>query len=99
MEIRIFGVSEDFIEIQGDISEEFMIELSEQLQNQFFVFSDGTILCALFKHDGWTISKIRGGTAEYLHASAGALLARNDVVTLTGHLYWVMRGSEVIFSS
>ena len=99
MEIKIFGVSEDFIEIQGDIAEEFMIELSYRPEEQFFAFSDGTILSFLFEHDGWSISKVRDGTAQYLNQTAGTLLAKSDAVTLTGDLGWVLKGSEVVFAS
>lgn len=98
MEIKIFGVDENFIEIQGDIAQEFMIELWERLQSHYFAFSDGTVLHFIFHHDGWQIGKVADGSAEYAHTSAGTTLARNDVVTLTGDLRWVLRGSEVIFA-
>ena len=99
VEIRIYGVDENTIEIQGDIAQEFVIDLWERLQSHYFAFSDGTVVHMIFHHDGWEIGKIADGSAEYAHAPAGTTLARNDVATLTGDLRWVLRGSEVVFSS
>ena len=61
--IKIFGASDDLIEIEGDITEEFNIILEEN-ESAILAVSDGTLLKV--SYDGcWRIVRIHAGMAGY----------------------------------
>lgn len=62
--IRIYGASDDLIEIEGDIGEEFPYYGDPVL----LAFSEGTILRVVFDRDGiWRITPVFRGRARLTH--------------------------------
>lgn len=61
--IYVYGASDDLIEIDGDVSEEFNVNFGD---DKYLIFSDGT--CVRFEYDGdWTLSLVRGGSFLICH--------------------------------
>lgn len=61
--IKIYGASDDLIEIEGDITEEFNVYIEED-ESVILAVSDGTLLKV--RYDGcWRIHCLRLGLATY----------------------------------
>jgi hypothetical protein len=88
--ITIYGASDDLIEIEGDIREEFSPH--EDGEPDYLAFSDGTVLSILYGEDGnWNIKRLTIGTASYQHHKADGD-EYTDKVTLQGDLTWCVCG-------
>lgn len=62
--IKIYGASDDLIEIDGDIREEF--NHYNEDDPFYLAFSDGTALSINYNNDGfWCINRLAIGSAEY----------------------------------
>lgn len=62
-ELSVFGVSDDCIEIEGAIREEFYVHDDEL--GSYVCFSEGTVLKIIYDEKGlWKITRIRKGLAE-----------------------------------
>jgi hypothetical protein len=71
MKLTIYGASDDLIEIEGDIDEEF--NPPEYDEPTLLVFSDGTILKVQYGAGGdgfWRISPVVKGSAKYSKTEA-----------------------------
>ena len=97
-EVRIFGSSDDLIEVDGDIREEFAYADNEYVPgHNGLVFSTGTILRVHYG-DGdegiWRITPIAKGTAE-IEVDPGTDEDNDysDIVTITGDIKWVVHVS------
>jgi len=99
MEIRIYGASDDLIEIEGDIRDEF--SYWEDNEN-YLAFSDGTVLHIEYCDDGiWRIRRMAAG--GFIFANKEAVDADgdqySDVVTLTAQRPqvkpWVVHGTQM----
>lgn len=91
MSITIYGASDDLIEIDGDISEEFTYA-----DNNLLAFSDGTILRIEYGYSGvWRISPVVRGAASLAieQAPEGDDDNYSDRATLDGAV-WVVYGSH-----
>jgi hypothetical protein len=89
---KIYGSSDDLIEIEGGIREEFdhYFDGREEEEKVYLAFSDGTLLHV--QYDGvWRFTPIKKGTAEYSKEEAEGADSDNysDLVTLKGDIYWV----------
>jgi len=97
MRVTIYGASDDLIEVEGALSEEFNPHGRDK--GDYLVFSDGTVLSVQYAEDGcWRINRLVAGSASYAKADAtGADAEYSDRVTLTGDaLTWVVFGSELV---
>lgn len=57
--LKVYGASDDLVEIDGDISEEFGRFDSE---GDYLAFSDGTVLKAIYDEDGiWRMKQVFKG--------------------------------------
>jgi hypothetical protein len=92
--VEIYGSSDDLIEIDGDISEEFYA-LSED-DGGLLAFSDGTLLRIAYDNDGmWRISPVLVGSAIYEMVQAtDPDDDYSDHAWLTGDIEWVVLGSK-----
>lgn len=101
MSLIVYGASDDLVEIEGDIREEFNPRSDDE--PSYLGFSDGTLL--RISYDGqWHISRLVEGAADYKHEPAtgeegergDGSPAYSDRVTLTGFgdlpLAWVVFG-------
>lgn len=92
--ITIYGTSDDLIEIEGAIREEFS---ALDAENAKLAFGDGTVLSVKYDDDGcWRINRIIEGTAKYEKMEATDPDGDyTDRVTLTGDVKWVLYGKEL----
>jgi hypothetical protein len=94
MRIEVTGASDDLIEVDGDISEEFA---AYDGPGNYLAFSDGTVLRIVYDQDGiWRVSRVISGTAEYQHESGDLLSYTSDVAVIEGTIRWVMHGEEIV---
>ena len=62
MKVTVSGASDDLVEVDGDLSEEFGGD------EVTLVFGDGTHLLVRYAEDGcWRVSLVKQGTATYRH--------------------------------
>ena len=96
--LTVYGSSDDLIEIDGDISEEFVYR-----GDGFLAFSDGTLLAVEYSDTGmWRFGPLNHGTAVYSNDPAtedeghrpNYLPSYSDVVTLQGDFMWVVYGIQ-----
>lgn len=96
--VTVYGASDDLIEVDGAIREEWSW-YKDEAQEAFLAFSDGTVLAICYgaNDEGfWRIRRVAIGSAEY------ALVEGKDVdddysdkATLTGEFQWCVKGSEM----
>jgi hypothetical protein len=97
MAVTVYGASDDLIEIDGDISEEFSYTgvntRPEDDKGDLLAFSDGTILRIRFDHDrgGWRITPVvRGASNPVIEQAAEDAEDTTDMATLDA--IWVVHG-------
>lgn len=96
MSVTITGASDDLIEIDGDIREEFTAPTVDGKDGGYLAFGDGTVLQILFLGGVWRILLLHAGTATLTLTQAPADDDANysDVATLTGDVPWVVLGID-----
>lgn len=95
-EVTIYGASDDLIEVEGAIREEFNPRNDEM---SYLAFSDGTVLSAEYGKGGiWHIRRVAQGTAEYERVeSTDPESDYTDRVVLRGPgLSWIVFGSQIV---
>jgi len=84
MSIKIYGSSDDLLEIESDISEEFNFYPDEGTP-ALLAFSDGTLLSVVYDDNGiWRITRIVRGAATFEKGEGDVEADTMDVVTLSG---------------
>ncbi|MCC7449615.1 MAG: hypothetical protein IT324_19500 [Anaerolineae bacterium] len=93
-QIMITGYSDDVIEVEGDIREEFACYIEKD--QQFFVaVSDGHLFRVRYDEDGlWRFDRLIAGSAEYLKTEGDVQQDTNDKVILTGTIQWVVLATD-----
>lgn len=92
--VTVYGASDDLIEIEGAIREEW----SPGEPDAILGFSDGTTLRIHFDSDGmWRITPLTNGTAELsIVQTTTDGEGYSDVATLTGsELRWCLAGDSI----
>ena len=92
--ITVYGASDDLIEVEGDIREEFDIDGGGEL----FAFSDGTIIQVEWTKVGvWRITSMVKGSGELtiVQAPVDDDRDRTDRATLHADIRWVLRGNDL----
>jgi len=96
MAVTVYGASDDLIEVEGDIEEEFSWAEDEQA---YLAFSDGTLLTIDYQRDGvWRIAPVKKGTGqlEIKQAVSGDDDNFSDRAIITdSSIEWVVCGSEM----
>ena len=96
MGIKIYGASDDLIEIEGDITEEFNVYLQGD-QSKVLAFSDGTVVRVAYDKDGiWRITRLFGGTCGFDKIEGDVQADTNDIVNLIGRVEWCVMGDSVV---
>ena len=94
--LKIYGASDDLVEIEGDISEEF--NPSDAGDPSLLAFSDGTLLQIQYGAQSlgfWRIQPLVYGTAKYAKTEATDEDDNySDIVTLDGDIKWVVFGDQ-----
>ncbi len=96
-ELTIYGASDDLVEIEGSVNEEFNLILDKYSDSAILAVSDGTLLRVRYDEDGvWRFTPIVVGSAS-LDIHIGIDDRRHsDLVTLTGdNLNWVVLGFQL----
>jgi hypothetical protein len=98
--IEINGASDDLIEIEGDISEEFSYCAAGLYvgDRRFLAFSDGTVLEASYDDGGiWRFHAKHFGRCDFMKKDAElGEDDRSDHVTLSGEkIEWVVFGTNL----
>lgn len=98
--ITITGASDDLIEIEGHIVEEWVFPYTEE--KRYIAVSDGTLLTVQYDSDGlWRFNRLIAGSATYEKTPGDVPSDTHDVVKLTGkgkNLTWVMLGDALALS-
>lgn len=90
IEITITGYSDDCIEIEGDIREEWNWYAEDVEDRRLIAVSDGTLLSVMYDHEGiWRFNPVKLGTAEYAKREGIAADDTHDIITLKGDIQWV----------
>ena len=100
--IIISGASDDLIEIEGDIREEF--NCYDEEHPQYLAFSEGTVLSIFYSTRGiWEIRRVVIGDAKYSKKEAvdnSIDDEYSDIVTLeSDNIQWVVFGSGIAYSN
>lgn len=96
-ELIIYGASDDLIEIEGFIREEFNAWLEHPMSSTYLAISDGTLLRVRYDEDGiWRFTPVVVGSADVDIKLGIDDRKHSDIVTMTGDdLIWVALTSEV----
>ena len=104
MEIKVYGASDDLVEIDGDFSEEF--SCYGQDEGMVLAFGDGTVLSVKYDDSGeWRLARLVAGSAKFDHAPSlgpdgdnhpGGETGYSDLVTLKGDLGWVLMAKNPV---
>jgi hypothetical protein len=98
--IRIYGASDDLLEIEGDVEEELNPSSDDAEKDGGCVLacSDGTLIGVRYDENGcWRLTPVVMGAAKWSKVEATADEGRraddtpaySDVVTLDGEIAWV----------
>lgn len=102
MNITVYGASDDLIEVDGDISEEFSaLNDYREETGGLLAFSDGTVLDVVYDHNGvWRITRLAEGSASFEKQEAppeeGEDRNYSDRVTLSGEFAWCVFGQQLV---
>jgi len=91
--VTIYGASDDLIEVEGDLNEEFNPS-GDGIS--YLAFTDGTVLSILYGEEGiWRINRIAAGGAQYVKFEADDPDKNySDRVTLEGDIKGVVFGDR-----
>lgn len=95
--VTIYGASDDLIEIEGSLREEFAAAYEA---STWLVFGDGTILEVRYDDNGvWRITQKTAGSSylQKLEAPVDDEDNYSDRVILTGELNWVIAAEGMTF--
>lgn len=99
--VEIYGSSDDLIELEGDVEEEFTalrFGQDDAKEGGILAFSDGTALQIEYSIEGvWRINRLASGSASYdKDEDPGDDENRySDRVTLTGDIAWCVLGTRI----
>lgn len=88
--VKIYGASDDLIEVEGDTNDEFNLYDDEKA---LLAFGDGTVVSVVYdEHGCWRVNRVAAGSATFEKVEAdGADTDRySDEVTLEGDLRWML---------
>ena len=91
---KIYGSSDDLIEVEGDIDNEFYCYAAEE--PTYLALSDGTLLSVLYDDDGiWRFHLIVEGLADFSKTEGLDDEIHSDIITLDGPIRWAILGDEI----
>jgi hypothetical protein len=98
MAITVYGSSDDLIEIEGDIEEEFNWYSEGPEEERYLAFSDGTLLSVCYDEDGiWRLKRLVSGLSNFIKEEGDVENDTPDKITLDGiDIKWVLFGDVKI---
>jgi hypothetical protein len=95
-QVQIYGASDDLIEVEGAIHQEFSCWNLKDDEYRYLAFSDGTVIRVDFDKDGcWRFVRLARGSAEFTKTEATDPDGDyTDRVSLVGDIRWCVYGSE-----
>ena len=96
--VTVYGASDDLVEVEGAICEEFNFYHGRDDDSRLLAFSDGTVLRIAFTDAGiWRVTLVVRGAAELTIQQAPEDDERNysDRAILAGDVRWVVFGTEI----
>jgi hypothetical protein len=101
-QISVYGASDDLLEVEGDITDEFnpsWRRYDDDKEPSYLIVSDGSVLAIRYDENGiWRITRIISGTATMEKKDGDIVKDTNDIVTLTGDIKWVMFTDRAVFA-
>ena len=96
MGIKIYGASDDLIEIEGDIREEFNWFPDDENEKRLLAVSDGTLLRVWYDENGiWRLNRIAAGNSHFSKVEGDAVEDTPDIVELNGVVIkWVVLAEQ-----
>lgn len=94
-DLYIYGSSDDLVEVEGAINEEFGYRNTADDKGDLLAFSDGTVVRIRYDDNGvWRITPVARGTAELTieQAPEDDEKQYTDRATLAGDVRWVVHG-------
>ena len=96
MPVKIYGASDDLLELEGDISEEIGVDCNEVF---YIGISDGTLLRVEYDDYAiWRIDRVRKGFNNFEKVLGDPEEDTNDIATIHGELSWILIGSVRILN-
>ena len=94
MALTVYGQSDDLVEVEGDIREEFNPDYSDP--KLILVTSNGVVLRVHYDEDGiWRITVLRGQDKVKLTQSAATEEDYSDRAVIEGDVEWVVCGNRL----
>lgn len=100
MPVKIYGASDDLIEVEGDVREEFYsVTLNDDDdEGGLLAFSNGTVLRIVYTREGlWRITPVAGEVSvEQCIEETDDLYS--DIAEVPGDIRWVVFGTQFVKS-
>jgi hypothetical protein len=97
--IKIYGASDDLIEIESDDQSKFQSEefLTSSTKGNLIAVSDGTLFDIKFNRKGtWTIDVLFRGSAYYY--TEHDTDSDTEIIMLQGYPKWIVLGKDMLFN-
>ena len=92
MQIKIYGASDDLVEVEGGIREEFNPSGNDP---SYLIVSEGSVFKIVYDDDGiWRVNRIITGTAEVSKVDGDVVQDTNDIVTVSGDIRWIIFATD-----
>lgn len=96
--VTVYGASDDLIEVDGDIREEFYANGDDGAD--YLAFSNGLVLQVIYGDEGvWRINTVEPGYGEIVTrvpAPIGDDNNYSDRVTVKADFRWIMHGKGIV---
>jgi len=95
--LKVYGASDDLIELEGDIFDEFShYAADDDDEGVYLAFSDGTLLKAFYDRDGlWRLTLLFKGLLYAEKIEGNVEEDENDVVLFKDGIKWCVCGTKL----
>lgn len=94
--LKVYGASDDLIELEGDIEDEFG-HYPHDDEPVYLAFSDGTVLKAIYDNDGiWRLNLVCKGNLYQSKEDGSVIDDTNDIVIFDTGIKWVVLGTKFV---
>lgn len=95
MSLRIYGASDDLLELEGDITEEIYVPDDKVT---YLACSDGTLISVRYDEDGiWRLQRVYTGDSMLIKEEGSVERDTPDVIVLSNAtIKWVVVGEKIV---